>query len=244
MSRLRPWLESFLVLVALLGFLLGSDWHHAVMLAIWPQYQADLPYPGGDMFQLTLRSAFLVLIAALITTFLALVMGILATRPRFAAQLLPLVRSLGNLAQAVPALAVLALALPLLGFGPVPTIIALVLYGLLPLLTAVVNGITAVSPAQKQAGLGMGMSPLQLLLRVELPEARESILAGVRTSAVLMTSTAVLGGLVGAGGLGEPVIQGLQLQIPPWVWFGAVPTALLALTIDFILSRLERAMAR
>ena len=240
MRALRPWWEAGLALAALLAFLLSDNWHHALMLAIWPEYRADLPYPGGSMWQLTWRTTVLVVIATLSATALALVMGILATRPRFAAELAPLFRALANSAQAVPALAVLALALPLLGFGAIPTIIALVLYGLLPLLTAVINGIASVAPAQKEAGMGMGMSQLQLLLWVELPEARRAILAGGRTAAVLMTSTAVLGGLVGAGGLGEPIIQGLQLRIPPWIWFGAVPTALLALTLDFVLSRLER----
>ncbi len=106
-------------------------------------------------------------------------------------------------------MAVLALAVPVLGFGTLPIIVALMLYGLLPIVRNTLTGINEVDPNVKQAAIAMGMTPWQLLRHVELPLAMPVILAGVRTSVTINIATAALGATVGASNLGDPIIAGI-----------------------------------
>ncbi|AEB12249.1 ABC transporter permease [Marinithermus hydrothermalis] len=242
MRLLGPVLQALLSLGLLIGFFSLDELHARVMLAIWPEYADDIPYPGGDMLRLGLRTIELVLISSGISVLIAVPLGILATRPAYREEFAPIVSGLANAGQTVPSLAVIAIAFPVLGFGVWPTIVALVINGLLPIVRNTIAGLESVDRAQLDAGLGMGMTPRQLLWQVELPHAVPVILAGIRTSVVLNVGTAVLGGLVGAGGLGEPIVNGIQLRIPPHVWFGAVPTALLAVIADYFLGQVERVL--
>jgi osmoprotectant transport system permease protein len=141
--------------------------------------------------------------------------------------------------QTFPPVAVLALALPYFGFGLRPTLIALVAYGLLPVVRNTIAGLEAVPADLKEAARGMGMSPMRLLVSVELPLALRVILAGVRISAVYTIGTATVAPLIGAGGLGVPIIAGLAVSNLALVIQGALPVALLALLSDFALGRLE-----
>src|SRR5690606_39627322 len=123
---------------------------------------------------------------------------ILATRPKCQDEWGLVVDGLVNAGQTIPSLAIVALALPLLGFGFVPALVAMVLYGLLPVLRNTAVALENVDKAQLDAGRGMGMTPWQLLWMVELPHSIPVILAGIRTSAVLNVGVAVIAGLIGA----------------------------------------------
>jgi osmoprotectant transport system permease protein len=143
------------------------------------------------------------------------------------------------LAQAVPSLAVVGLAMALLGIGEPTAIFALFLYSLVPMLRNTVEGLRGVDPAVLDAARGMGMSPTQVLTRVELPLALPVIFAGIRTAAVVTVGTAALSSQVGGGGLGGLIFTGLAMMDPPLILAGALPTALLAILSDRLLGALE-----
>ena len=142
--------------------------------------------------------------------------------------------------QTIPSLALLAFMIPWMGLGAGAAIAALFLYALLRILRNTYTGITTVAPELTEAARGMGLTPRQITRLIELPLAVPTIMAGIRTSAVIGIGVATLAAFVGAGGLGEPIVTGLQLNDNGLILFGAVPAALLALLVDFLLGRVER----
>jgi osmoprotectant transport system permease protein len=169
-------------------------------------------------------------------------LGIWVTRPS-GIEFQPIVNDLTSLGQTFPPVAVLALAVPLFGFGLVPTVIALFLYGLLPVIRNTIAGIRSVPVSLVDAAYGMGMSRFQALIQVELPMAYRVILAGIRISIVINVGTAMIGAVIGAGGLGSPIIAGLVQLNTAYVIEGAVPAAILAILIDQFLANIESSFA-
>ena len=170
-------------------------------------------------------------------------LAILVTRP-IGAEFLPLSRSIVNIGQTFPPVAVLALAVPIVGFGEKPTLIALFLYGLLPIFENAVTGLTSLPPEVVDAANGMGMTETQRLWKVEAPLALPVILEGVRLSAVIALATATIGSTVAAKGLGEVIIAGLLSNNLAFVVQGGVVVAMLAVTLYEALSGVERIFAR
>src|SRR5699024_9511038 len=117
---------------------------------------------------------------------------------------------LSAIMQTIPSLAVLAFLIPFFGIGTTPAIIALTVYGLLPILRNTYTGINEVEPALKEAATGMGMNSVKRLTKVELPIAMPVIMAGIRTSMVLIVGTTTIAALIGAGGLGELILLGID----------------------------------
>jgi osmoprotectant transport system permease protein len=146
-----------------------------------------------------------------------------------------------NLGQAVPSIGILVLFYAAFGLGVRPTIAALVLYALLPILRNTMVGVQGVDPAAVEAGRGMGMTRLQALARVQLPLAAPVIFAGLRTALVLIVGTATLGNFVGGGGLGDVIASGIN-QSDRIVFVGAVMVASLALLVDWALGLVERVL--
>lgn len=158
-------------------------------------------------------------------------LGILATRAGSA----PLRRGIDTLAafaQAIPPVVVVALALPVLGFGGPPTLLALVAYGIMPVLRGTVAAIESVPAEAREAGRAIGLSETQLLGQVELPLAAAGILDALRTGLVLAIATVAVGALAGASTLGTPIIAGLQNQAVLPLLQGASATAALAFLCD------------
>jgi osmoprotectant transport system permease protein len=139
----------------------------------------------------------------------------------------------------VPGIGILVLLYAFLGLGFAPTVIALVAYGLLPVLRNTVAGIQGVDPAAVDAARGMGMTRWQALARVQFPLASPLIFAGLRTSLVLIIGTATLGNFIGGGGLGDVIASGINIS-DRIVFVGAVMVASLALIADWALSMVER----
>jgi osmoprotectant transport system permease protein len=129
---------------------------------------------------------------------------------------------------------------PAVGYGPVPTFLALAVYGFLPILENTIAGIESVPPAVREAALGMGLSPVQVLRDVELPLAGSTILAGIRTAVVVNIGTATIGSTVGAVTLGTPIIDGLVSDKLPYVVQGAIVVGLFAVFVDLLLDRCDR----
>lgn len=171
-----------------------------------------------------------------ISVVLGLVLGILSTRIKWLETLL---LNLGNLGRTLPSLAVLALALPFLGIGRPPTILALVFIGTLPILINTNVGINQVDESTVEAARGMGMNDLQVLLRVEVPIATAVIMAGIRTSAVLVVASATLAAFIGGGGLGDLILRGHALNLDHILLAGALPATLLAFYFEDMFGRLE-----
>ena len=143
--------------------------------------------------------------------------------------------------QTIPSLALLAFMIPItfLGLSMRSAIVALFLYSILPIVRNTYTGIKEVDPDLVEAGEGMGLTSNQLLRRVQLPLALPTIMAGIRTATVISIGVATLAAFIGAGGLGEPIITGLQLNSPRLIMAGAIPAALLALLADWGLGAVE-----
>lgn len=201
-----------------------------------PVYQRD------GFLALFAAHAALVGLAGLASGAVGLGLAILVTRAA-GRPFRGLVDAAAVIGQAIPPVAVLAVAVPALGFGAWPTVIALALYGLLPVVENAVAGLDSVSPAVREAAAGIGLSPGQMLYRVELPLALPSILAGLRISTIINIGTAAVGAAVGARSLGTPIITGLVMSKPSYILQGAVPLALFALLTDRAFDRLGRALA-
>lgn len=169
---------------------------------------------------------------------LGLAIGIFVTRATNR-KFLPLVTNIVNLGQTIPTLAVVAIMAPIIGFGFTPALIALIIYGLLPVVRNTIAGLENVDNFIIDSARGMGMTPSQILFRIELPIASAVIMAGIRTSTVINVGTAALGAYVISGGLGHAIANGLLRSIDPWILLGAIPAALLAVLIDYILGRIE-----
>lgn len=166
-------------------------------------------------------------------------MGILLTRSRRVAE--PVMSAVGVF-QTIPSLVLLALMIPLLGIGFLPAVTALFLYALLPILRNTYTGIMNVDISLVEAGRGMGMTPLQLLLQVEIPLASRVIMSGIRVSTVLIIGWATLAAYIGAGGLGDLIVTGFSTVSSGHVVAGGVPVTLLAVLVDVMLGRMERAV--
>jgi osmoprotectant transport system permease protein len=134
------------------------------------------------------------------------------------------------------------LIIPILGIGLVPSVFVLFLYALLPIIKNTYIGINSVDPASIEAGRGMGMKKSQILTMVEIPLALPVIMGGIRISTVINIGTATIAALIGAGGLGDFIFKGISMNSNNMILTGAVPTALLAIGVDFILGKIEKAL--
>ncbi|MFG2134085.1 ABC transporter permease [Streptomyces sp. NPDC048751] len=217
----------------------------ALLLATWLWFrQADLDQISENALsngqvskalwqhvQLTVISTFFVLI-------IAIPLGVLLTRRLFRAAT-PLAVTLANMGQATPAIGLLALLVIWLGIGRRSALIGMIAYAVLPVLSNTVAGLRANDPTLLEAARGIGMSPTEVLRRVELPLAVPLILAGVRTALVLNVGTATLATFGGGGGLGVLITTGITNQRMPVLVLGSVLTVALALLVDWLASLAE-----
>lgn len=213
----------------LVGFLVAPQ-AFAPMFAPLNDFGAPPIYDQGNLLDLALSHLLTVLVAAAASTVVAVALGIFVTRPAGAA-FLPLSRTLVNVGQTFPPVAVLAVAVPLVGFGQAPTLIALFAYGLLPIFENTIAGLESCPRPVLEAADGMGMSPWQRLWRVELPLALPLIAEGVRLSLVINVGTATIGSTVAAKGLGEVIIAGLLSNNTAFVLQGGLVTGLMAIIL-------------
>jgi osmoprotectant transport system permease protein len=195
-----------------------------------------------EIFQATVEHIWLVGIAMLIAVAIGVPLGILVARRPWLSK--PILGS-ANVAETIPSLALFGFLLPVPWLGDRAArlaIAALALYALLPIIRNTVAGIASVDPAVREAARGMGMTPREILFKVEMPLSLSTILAGVRVSTVLTIGIATIAAAVGAGGLGEYIFRGLAMVNNSLILAGAIPAALLALGADFLLSVLERSL--
>jgi osmoprotectant transport system permease protein len=232
-----------LAVLALLVAFLVTPQSFAFVFAPLTQYGAPPIYNQGNLLDITLNHLWITLIATLASTVIAVGLAIIVTRP-FGAEFLSLSRSLANVGQTFPPVAVLALAVPVLGFGTEPTLVALFLYGLLPIFENALTGLTNVPKSVDDAARGMGMTGWQRLIEVELPLAFPVILSGIRIATVISLSTATIGSTVAAKTLGEVIIAGLTTNNTAFVLQGGLIVGVLAVLTYDGLSGIERLLAR
>lgn len=227
--------QPIAVLAILAGFLI---WRASADLS-----PAELTTLAPDaLLGLTLEHLSLTFVSAIIVIAIAVPLGILLTRPALRKASGP-VLVVANFGQAAPPIGLIILLAVWLGLGFTAAIVALVLYGALPVLRNTMIGIQQVDPRLVEAGRGMGMSAAAVLFRVELPLAVPVMLAGIRTALVLLVGTASLGAFISAGGLGLLIITGVNLFLTSVLVSGALLIALLALLIDW-LGRVVELVAR
>jgi len=240
---MKPGFIIRIVALALLLAFLATPQSFAGLFAMVARPSQPAIYNLGSIFELTLNHLAIVAAATLASTIVGVGLAILVTRP-FGAEFLPLSRSLANIGQTFPPVAVLALAVPMLGFGTAPTLVALFLYGLLPIFENTLTGLTTLPPAVTDAARGMGMTGWQRLIKVELPLALPVILAGIRLSTVISLATATIGSTVAARTLGEIIIAGLQSGNTAFVLQGGLIVGVLAVLIYDAFSALEHLLMR
>lgn len=180
---------------------------------------------------------WLTLISLAIATTIGLSLGLLISKNK---KLSSPVVGFVNAIQTVPSVALLGFLLPFLGIGVIPAIVALFLYALLPIVRNTYAGITEIDPSIREAAKGMGMSPLQVLIKVEIPLAMPVLFAGIRTAFVINVGIATLCALIAAGGLGEFIFRGLSTNNPYMILAGAIPAALMALIFDGLMGYIQR----
>ena len=229
------------LLAALLAFLLLPQAFEPLFAPL-NEYGAPAIYDQGSLPVLAAWHLATVLAAAMASTVVAVALGIFVTRPAGAA-FLPLSRTLVNIGQTFPPVAVLAVAVPLVGFGQLPTLIALFAYGLLPIFENTIAGLESVPQQVREAADGMGMSPGERLRQVELPLALPLIMEGVRLSLVINVGTATIGSTVAAIGLGEVIIAGLLSNNTAFVLQGGLVTGLMAILLYDAMRALEGRLA-
>jgi osmoprotectant transport system permease protein len=179
----------------------------------------------------------LTMISLLIAILIAVPVGVLIARKQ---KLSGPVLGFAGVLQTIPSIALLGIMIPLLGIGPKPAILALFLYALLPIIRNTYTGIMEVNPVVTDAARGMGMSAWQILTRVELPLAFPVLMAGIRTATVINVGVATLAAYIAAGGLGEFIFGGIALNNSNMILAGAIPAALLAIILDFMLSLVQK----
>lgn len=191
----------------------------------------------AEIFEQTIEHIGLTLISLAISLLIAIPLGILITRYK---KIRGFVLGVVSAIQTIPSIALLGFLIPLVGIGSVPAIIALFLYALLPIVRNTCTGIEEVDASVKESAMGMGMSDLQILTKIELPLAAPVIFAGIRTGAVLNVAIATICAFIGAGGLGQFIFRGIALNNTNMILSGAIPAAILAISLDFLLSILQK----
>ena len=240
---MRPGLVVRLVILALLVAFVVMPQSFAWVFQPLTQNNQPAIYTQNSLLNLTVSHLTIVAIATVLATGIAVGLAVLVTRP-FGAEFLPLSRSIANIGQTFPPVAVLALAVPVLGFGTAPTLVALFLYGLLPIFENALTGLTTLPPSVTEAARGVGMTDQQRLLGVELPLATPVILAGIRLSVVISVATATIGSTVAASTLGEVIIAGLLSNNIAFILQGGLVVGVIAVLIYDALSALERLLMR
>lgn len=195
----------------------------------------------GDLLYSSWAHFKMVFIAVVIATAIGVPLGVLVTRSGLEKLALPVIGG-ASVGQTVPSLAVIAIMAPLLGFGLQSAIVALVIYGLLPILRNSYTSIKTIDPAVIEAARGMGLTRMQIARKIELPLAMPVIIAGIRISTVITVGTAELAVLVGGAGLGKITLTGVFAREALIILQGAAPTAAMAITLGFLLERVEQWM--
>lgn len=192
---------------------------------------------SSELVALTIEHILMVVYAIGLALIVGIPLGILAAKVE---KLAPVILSLVNILQLIPSIAMLAILLLYFGLGFQTVVIGLFLYSLLPIVRNIYVGVREVDSAVTEAGKGIGMTPLQLLMKVEFPLSIPFLMAGLRVAAVIAVAVASIAPYIGGGGLGQEINSGISFQNDIRIYAGAVPAAALAIIADVILGMVEK----
>lgn len=226
----RHWRSVSILVLALVVWTFHTPGVERLLGLIFPS-TSRLVYDRTPMSRFLLDHLMLVAIGGAMAIVIGTAAGLLVMSP-VGRPFRDLVLRIASFGQAIPSVAIMAIAVPAVGYGSEPVLIALVIYSVLPVMVNVVAGISGVPEAVVEAGKGMGMTRTERLIQLEIPLAMPVIMTGIRTMLVILVSAATLGAVVGAGGLGVPIMSGIGAFNNSVVAHGAVPAILLALVID------------
>jgi len=189
-----------------------------------------------ELLYLTIEHLLMVAYGIGLALLVGVPLGILASKYE---KIAPIILSVTNVFQLTPSLAMLGILMLYFGFGFKTIVIALFLYSLLPIVKNTYVGIKEVDESILEAGTGIGMTNLQLLMKIQFPLSIPFLMAGLRIAAVIAISVAAIGPYIGAGGLGKEIVSGISIQSDVKIFAGAIPATLMALIADFVLGKLE-----
>jgi osmoprotectant transport system permease protein len=190
-----------------------------------------------QIYKDTLSHLFLVCISLSFAILVAVPLGVLA---RFYPKFSEVIIGLCSVIQTIPSLALLVFMIPFLGIGKLPAMVALFLYALLPILRNTYMGLIQIPSSLLDSAIGLGLPTSYRLFKIELPLALRSILAGIKTSAVITVGTATLGAIIGAGGYGETILMGVRRDDTFLILRGAIPAAVMAMCVQYFFEKIEK----
>ncbi|WEV40426.1 ABC transporter permease [Lactobacillus sp. ESL0684] len=198
--------------------------------------EAFLAQHGSELIEKTWEQIYLSAISLGLGVLVAVPLGVILSRfPKTA----NVVMNIASMLQTIPALALLALMLPIFGIGKLPSIVALFIYSLMPILRNTYIGMKGVDANVIDSAKGLGMTNFQSIMKVEVPLAMPVIMSGIRLSAIYVIAWSTLASYIGAGGLGDLIFNGLNLFQPDLIIGGTVPVILLAILTDYLLGKVE-----
>ncbi len=239
-NKRLQWLPFWIFTVCLLFFVLAYPWIETQLYNIFPGRGEVVV--RATMIQLTGQHLLMVLLSSILSFITGALLGIYAITPSGKA-FRELMLDFAAFGETFPSIAIIALTVPALGYGFAPTLVALYIYGILPILRNTITGIENIPREIMDAAKGTGMDAWQILRGIQIPLAMPVILAGVRTSVVINISAATIGALVGAGGLGVPIVSGIRNYSPVLILKGSIPVGLMAMSADQLLGRLADGMS-
>lgn len=226
----KNWPVVTALTAALLFWTFAPRGVEAVLRLLFPGSDTLL-YERSPMYSFLLEHLRLVAIGGAAAVVIGVLAG-LVVLSRVGRPFRNIVMRIANFGQAMPSVALMAIAVPVVGYGSEPVLLALVVFSVLPVLVNVVAGIESVPAPVVEAGKGMGMTGVERLSQLQIPIAMPVIMTGIRTMLVILISAATLGAVVGAGGLGVPILSGVSSFNNAVIVHGAVPAILLALIVD------------
>jgi len=229
---------SLFLIFAVFGIGFSESFFHW----IFPNLEKPI-YTRTSIPLLLIHHAVIVAISSFFSILIGVSAGIFVMRPA-GHDFLPIIRTLCAFGQTFPPIAVLGIVVLMIGYGSLPILIALSIYGLLPIMENTLAGLAAVPASVKDAGKAMGYSSLGRLIYIELPIASPVILAGIRVSIIINIGTATIGSMVGAQTLGAPIIEGLAASNTAYIIQGAVVVGLFAILVDMALGKIVHYLPR
>lgn len=229
---------SFLLIFSVFGI----EFLEPLFRWIFPNLENSI-YSRTSFPLLLIHHAAIVATSSLISVLIGVSAGIFVMRPA-GHDFLPILRTITAVGQTFPPIAVLGIVVLMIGYGSLPILIALSIYGLLPIVENTIAGLSAVPISVKDSAKAMGYSSLERLIHIELPIASPVILAGIRVSVIINIGTATIGSTVGAQTLGAPIIEGLAASNTAYILQGAVVVGLFAILVDMALDRIVHHLPR
>ncbi len=231
-TLVKKWWVSGLYLALFLWWIFGFATIRSLFLE-WLGQRPDL-IQRTSLAELALQHLNIVFISTSIAIVIGLGLGLIIHYTHLK-ELKALALKLASIGETIPSAAIIALSVPLYGYGDRPIILALIIYAILPILRNTIVGLESISTPVIDAAKGVGLSKWQQLIKIELPLSQPTLLAGIRTALVINISAATIGATVGAGGFGVPIIAGIRTYDPVMVIQGSVPVILMALFADRLL---------